>query len=741
MSNQNVSTGELKPVSFVGMFNEDFQIRPGTTVRIAKVVIPRIQRDYAQGRTTKKVTRVRERFLQAIYEKLEKGESLRLDFVYGDVDSTGNFTPFDGQQRLTTLFLLHWYGWQLSQDQSVSATNLLTRFSYETRPSSRLFCKKLAEGEFSFTKNASDSVSDQIRNSSKFVMSWENDPTIAGMLCMLDAIDEKFSRMSDLWERLVERELVQFYVLPLSGMGLDDKLYIKMNARGKPLTDFEHFKAEFEKESEKCSESLRREIALKFDTKWTRVLFPYRDRRDDTVDGALLNYFKFVSRLICWREGLEYDCDEFRLVELYAGQKERIEYFRDMMDCWAGHEPLSVQSEYFSANKHEDGKVTLFRSDVDLLRSVLVGEGGTNADHLLLYATCLKLQLKDKITEDEFRCRVRSLRNLLYNSSDQMRPDNMQEIFSETEALILHGVLPDGKRGFSTSQKEDEQRKAAYLKSHLEIRLSIERIEDLAQFKGGLSAVSETNYSKDNEFASLFSFAEQDRCWGIVQQALLTFGDYSRYFRRNHCFGADPADSVYVRELFQPSAQRQNFEGAVAALNSLIGKLDFRDVRGSISKMIAEYLTETKQYDWRYYFVKYSGEARGCYGKYLWWHYRREYSFLASNFVESPYEITLLSKEQLNGMNWNWFLYVLSKHSLLSSFKMELGAASYHHDLLEIGNERKISVDCLNDHYEVGLPDGTVRAIKIPQANGIDTVDRVDFGALEIRKILDDMCV
>lgn len=31
-------------------------------------------------------------------------------------------------------------------------------------------------------------------------------------------------------------------------MGLTDELYIKMNSRGKPLTVFEHFKAELERE-------------------------------------------------------------------------------------------------------------------------------------------------------------------------------------------------------------------------------------------------------------------------------------------------------------------------------------------------------------------------------------------------------------------------------------------------------------------------------------------------------------
>lgn len=50
----------------------------------AQVVIPIMQRDYAQGRKTGKVPLVRQRFLDAIFKSLQKdGEPLELDFIYG----------------------------------------------------------------------------------------------------------------------------------------------------------------------------------------------------------------------------------------------------------------------------------------------------------------------------------------------------------------------------------------------------------------------------------------------------------------------------------------------------------------------------------------------------------------------------------------------------------------------------------------------------------------------------------
>ena len=50
--------------------------------------------------------------------------------------------PLDGQQRLTTLFLLHWYA---AKRENIPAGQweVLKKFSYATRPSARRFCEQL----------------------------------------------------------------------------------------------------------------------------------------------------------------------------------------------------------------------------------------------------------------------------------------------------------------------------------------------------------------------------------------------------------------------------------------------------------------------------------------------------------------------------------------------------------------------------------------------------------------------
>lgn len=71
-----------------------------------RIVIPIIQRDYAQGREGKEY--VRKGFLEQLGNAIFKNGSIELDFVYG-TENDKTMYPLDGQQRLTTLWLLHWY--------------------------------------------------------------------------------------------------------------------------------------------------------------------------------------------------------------------------------------------------------------------------------------------------------------------------------------------------------------------------------------------------------------------------------------------------------------------------------------------------------------------------------------------------------------------------------------------------------------------------------------------------------
>lgn len=201
--------------TFIDIFNTSFPVGE-ETVELKKIVIPIIQRDYAQGRVDNESSRVRERFLESLYKAITE-KPITLDFVYGDINEQGIMTPLDGQQRLTTLFLLHWYA---AKHEKIERDKyaFLHLFSYETRYSARDFCGFLVEYIPSFEKTLSKEIIDQ----AWFPLDWKKDSTISAMLVMLDEIHRIFADIGNLWEKL-ETGAISFYFLPIRDMGLSDE--------------------------------------------------------------------------------------------------------------------------------------------------------------------------------------------------------------------------------------------------------------------------------------------------------------------------------------------------------------------------------------------------------------------------------------------------------------------------------------------------------------------------------------
>lgn len=200
-----------------------------------------IQRDYAQGRTDKKATDVRNNILNDIFS----GKDVHFDLVFGskekriiDNEEMNCFVPVDGQQRLTTIFLLYLYRQKMiKQVQKLE----LFKFSYDTRRAASDFCKSLTSEEWFDPKEKT--ISDVIKDSTWFMNYWEKDPTVEGMLNMLDAIHSKYKEKNS----YPDLSKVTFYFFDLESNGLNENLYLKMNSRGKPLTAFENLRAKIEK--------------------------------------------------------------------------------------------------------------------------------------------------------------------------------------------------------------------------------------------------------------------------------------------------------------------------------------------------------------------------------------------------------------------------------------------------------------------------------------------------------------
>lgn len=318
MAKNNEYKGER--LSFFKLFSEKHY----------KVVIPIIQRNYAQGRTNDDTKEVRTEFLDALYKYLDEARPNRdLDFVYGTLqkdedDKQVRFIPLDGQQRLTTLFLLHWFLYQISTDKvskKLFIDNLTngnkSLFTYETRQSTTDFCDALMGSTIDMNHlelNGEDkaSLSVTLQNEPWFFRSWNNDPSVRSMLVMLDAIYEKFNGHAIFFDRLldIDNPIITFIFMDLKEYKLTDDLYIKMNSRGKPLTKFENFKAKFEQyikqfdsqhtftltfNGQKRDVGLVQYFSFNIDTKWTTMLWQYcKNGKEYRLDSYLENLIRVI---------------------------------------------------------------------------------------------------------------------------------------------------------------------------------------------------------------------------------------------------------------------------------------------------------------------------------------------------------------------------------------------------------------------------------------------------------------
>lgn len=330
-----------------------------------EIEIPIIQRDYAQGRLGKES--LRKNFLGDLKKALDnekpyKDKAMKMDFVYGSVEHD-KMNPLDGQQRLTTLWLLHWYIALRAGKMSDEIAGTLNRFSYETRISSREFCGNLCDLEHFKNFDGNDIVG-FITRQTWFYSAWKQDPTIQSMLRMLggtkvtdkkgedivDGIEELFEGTDNFekyWDKLTsDNAPIVFYHLPLKDFGLSDDLYIKMNARGKQLTSFENFKADLigyitkqsedesleESEQAKWKELLdpKNGIPIKLDTDWTDIFWKNRSigitdkesekRKSDQIDEI---YFAFLNRFF-WNElfvGKKADNSEVHILDIGKGDE------------------------------------------------------------------------------------------------------------------------------------------------------------------------------------------------------------------------------------------------------------------------------------------------------------------------------------------------------------------------------------------------------------------------------------
>ncbi|NOW86295.1 hypothetical protein B0H39_004176 [Clostridium beijerinckii] len=268
-----------------------------------EICIPIIQRDYIQGSDDEKIKFIRGRLIKDIIRTLKSSEKrLNLNIIYGVAEveeenkgimdsknSTKILYPVDGQQRLTTLYLFHWF----LAVRSGEINNFLRNtcgFTYTTRNSAREFFSFLMDTESSYSNEFNSIIIsskekkyfiENVKNKIWFKSQWNNDMTILAILNVLgDFIDEKIDEKDAemYYERLIDKNNPAIYFdIFLERKKIAENYsatrYIRMNSRGKQLEDFENVKAILEVIEDKLEDDDEKLFVRQYDTKFIDVFY------------------------------------------------------------------------------------------------------------------------------------------------------------------------------------------------------------------------------------------------------------------------------------------------------------------------------------------------------------------------------------------------------------------------------------------------------------------------------------
>lgn len=526
--------------------------------------IPMIQRDYAQGRES--WANPRKRFLADLKEALlpnhQEPKPRHLDFVYGTKlaeDGISAFCPLDGQQRLTTLFLLHWC-LATREGRFVEFQNRFrteagaSRFSYQVRPGGRSFFEALVNQRPPNGCFAGGIPSSWIRETPWFRTAWKRDPSVAGTLTMLDAIDECFrDAPDDCYDRLADGNRITFHLLDLGEIGLHDDLYLRMNARGRTLTLFETFKARYEKHLEahfpQASDLTRCEVrdlkafAGEIDTAWLDFIWRQNGLKDsesdDTsgVDCAFMNLFRAVAltslatkteaqatKDVVNLSKLDPDYDEFEQGGWLSVRFTT--HLIHVLEAWT-RDPIALDLMGLSWF----GKEVLFD------KIVRAGSTKSTLTDYLQFAAFVRFitrhgPILSSADREAFGCWMRVVRNLSVNT--ELETNNFRTQLGGLDELVNYSrnILEDLATreahfpGFNQQQFAEERLKASLLLAHEGWHCLIDQAENHDYFRGQIDFLLDFSGAKMkpvSEWTDQEHLEVQKRFNDYLKKAVLMF--------------------------------------------------------------------------------------------------------------------------------------------------------------------------------------------------------------------------
>jgi hypothetical protein len=329
---------------------------------------------------------------------------------------------------------------------------------------------------------------------------------------------------------------------------------------------------------------------------------------------------------------------------------------------------------------------------------------------LMLYAFIVWKTKATNITDSDFARRIRIIRNLVWNSTDEIRLERMKNLLKEVEEIVINASLTEESNGFNIRQKQEEIEKIAWCDQNPKITEKLFELEDHWTLFGCIAAVELSNPQNFDAFRALF-----DNDLLLVSKTLLSYSDYSQtYTDKRYRFMASHNYRTW-QEMLHPSQQRKEFEKTKDIIALLLGSLNSLTVT-DLEKQIQTYLKDVKTLkDWRYYFIKYSSILS----------YAENGMYYQQEEWQQCYNIEVLRKNSFKGFHWDAILIAIYEETENGELTRDNWGSPF---TLKNG----MTLENTNEALIFKNNERIVHTEKIPQTpEGIDLIDRVEK-ALEL---------
>ncbi len=286
-----------------------------------RIIIPDLQRDYCWGdetHTDQKIELV-SGFLHSLMEQFESSENskLNLGLIYGYEIPQNHIQLCDGQQRLTTLYLL--IG-MLHKKTDAFRRFLISDFEYENddkepylqyaiRESSLYFLSDLV---CHFFVDDKELRVEKIKEADWYFHDYDLDPSIQSMLNALSIMEDILNKKDQGWAKAFGDWLTQltFMYVDMGDRRKGEETFVVINTTGEPLSATQNLKPLIINAKINNPDNNNKENRNNIAEEWEEIetwFWKHRSNGNDTAEVGFKEFLRWITMLHAGKDELGKD--------------------------------------------------------------------------------------------------------------------------------------------------------------------------------------------------------------------------------------------------------------------------------------------------------------------------------------------------------------------------------------------------------------------------------------------------